>query len=149
MPTIRKNLAVDDKACHPVDVHVGNRVRDRRRLLGLSQTQLAEKAGVKFQQIQKYEKGMNRVSASRLFKIAHALRAPIEYFFERFDEVADDAERAKTSQADIAFKAMALSGGAELLETFPRISHSDLRRRVLDLVQTLASQPKPTNIIQP
>ena len=67
---------------HHVDVHVGQRVRHRRWMLGMTQQQLAEKVGIKFQQIQKYETGMNRVSASRLWDIAHVLDVPVGYFFE-------------------------------------------------------------------
>ena len=71
---------------HPVDVHVGKRVRHRRWMVGMTQQQLAEKVGIKFQQIQKYETGMNRVSASRLWDIADALGAPVSFFFEGLDE---------------------------------------------------------------
>jgi transcriptional regulator with XRE-family HTH domain len=67
---------------HPVDVHVGKRVRHRRWMVGMTQQQLAEKVGIKFQQIQKYETGMNRVSASRLWDISEALSVPVSYFFE-------------------------------------------------------------------
>ena len=67
---------------HTVDVHVGKRIRHRRWTIGMTQQQLAEAVGIKFQQIQKYETGMNRVSASRLWDIAHALDAPVSFFFE-------------------------------------------------------------------
>ncbi len=66
---------------HPVDVHVGKRIRHRRWMVGMTQQQLAEKVGIKFQQIQKYETGMNRVSASRLWYIAAAVDVPIDFFF--------------------------------------------------------------------
>ena len=71
---------------HPVDEHVGKRIRHRRWMLGTTQQQLADKVGIKFQQIQKYETGMNRVSASRLWDIAHALEVPVSFFFEGLDE---------------------------------------------------------------
>ena len=70
---------------HHVDVHVGKRVRHRRWLVGMTQQQLAEKVGIKFQQIQKYETGMNRVSASRLWDIADAMDVPVSFFFEGLD----------------------------------------------------------------
>ena len=73
---------------HPVDVHVGKRVRHRRWLIGMTQQQLAEKVGIKFQQIQKYETGANRVSASRLWDIADALDVPVSFFFEGLEETA-------------------------------------------------------------
>lgn len=74
---------------HPVDVHVGKRVRHRRWLIGMTQQQLAEKVGIKFQQIQKYETGANRVSASRLWDIAEALDVPVSFFFEGLSDAAD------------------------------------------------------------
>ena len=70
---------------HPVDIHVGKRVRHRRWMVGMTQQQLAERVGIKFQQIQKYETGMNRVSASRLWEIAAALEVPVSFFFEGLD----------------------------------------------------------------
>ncbi|GAB4386159.1 helix-turn-helix domain-containing protein [Albidovulum sp.] len=70
---------------HPVDVHVGKRVRHRRWMVGMTQQQLADKVGIKFQQIQKYETGMNRISASRLWDIADALGVPVSFFFEGLD----------------------------------------------------------------
>ena len=71
---------------HNVDVHVGKRIRHRRWMVGMTQQQLAEKVGIKFQQIQKYETGANRVSASRVWEIARALEVPVERFFSGFDE---------------------------------------------------------------
>lgn len=71
---------------HSVDVHVGKRIRHRRWMIGMTQQQLAEKVGIKFQQIQKYETGMNRVSASRLWDIAQAVDVPVSFFFEGLDE---------------------------------------------------------------
>ena len=76
---------------HHVDVHVGKRIRHRRWTLGTTQQQLADKVGIKFQQIQKYETGMNRVSASRLWDIAHAMDVPVSFFFEGLGDQADDA----------------------------------------------------------
>jgi len=67
---------------HSVDVHVGKRIRHRRWMIGMTQQQLADQVGIKFQQIQKYETGMNRVSASRLWDIAHAIDVPVSFFFE-------------------------------------------------------------------
>ena len=80
---------------HSVDVHVGKRIRHRRWMIGMTQQQLAEKVGIKFQQIQKYETGMNRVSASRLWDIAQAVEVPVSFFFEGLAEgqaVASDVE---------------------------------------------------------
>ena len=75
---------------HPVDVHVGKRIRHRRWLVGMTQQQLAEHVGIKFQQIQKYETGANRVSASRLWDIADALDVQVSFFFEGLDATVSD-----------------------------------------------------------
>ena len=83
---------------HPVDAHVGKRIRHRRWMIGMTQQQLADKVGIKFQQIQKYETGMNRVSASRLWDISDALGVPISFFFEGLDT---DVARADEVEGDI------------------------------------------------
>lgn len=75
---------------HPVDIHVGKKVRHRRWLLGMSQTQLAEQVDIKFQQIQKYETGANRISASRLWDIATVLDVPVHFFFDGLEDVGND-----------------------------------------------------------
>lgn len=77
---------------HPVDTHVGNVIRQRRREIAMTQQQLAEQVGIKFQQIQKYETGVNRVSASRLWEISQALSVPIDHFFK--DYVSKDAPQS-------------------------------------------------------
>ncbi len=79
------------ETAHPVDVHVGQRVRQRRWMIGMTQQQLASRVGIKFQQIQKYETGANRVSASRLWDIADALEVPVSFFFEGLEASADEA----------------------------------------------------------
>lgn len=76
---------------NPIDAHVGKRIRHRRWMVGLTQQQLAERVGIKFQQIQKYETGMNRVSASRLWNIAETLGVPISFFFEGLDDTRESA----------------------------------------------------------
>ncbi len=119
---------------HAVDVHVGARVRTRRKLLGLSQEDLAHAIGLTFQQVQKYEKGSNRISASKLWEIAQALKTPMIYFFDGYGLRDDNAPEADTS----ANEDLASTQGAELAETFPRIRSNKLRRQILDLVRTLA-----------
>ena len=108
-----------------IDLHLGKRMRRRRRLLGLTQQQLALSCGVRFQQIQKYECGANRVSAARLFRIAAALEVPIDYFFEGLTPTASAA--AAPDPPD---------DSAELAQTYRQLGESP-RRRVLDLAQTL------------
>jgi transcriptional regulator with XRE-family HTH domain len=125
-----------------VDMHVGARVRMRRRFLGVSQQALAARLGITFQQVQKYERGANRVSASKLYDIARALEAPVTYFFEGLDETAPhppapgDARTLEQSIGDFLRSAE----GVELAEAFSRLGRARLRRQVLDLVRTIAEE---------
>ena len=119
---------------HPVDVHVGKRVRHRRWMLGMTQQQLAEKVGIKFQQIQKYETGMNRVSASRLWDIADALDVPVAFFFEGIEETdASAAGRVRAVQGDILADREAL----ELVRSYYAIPENQ-RRRLFELARVLS-----------
>ncbi|MEL6576176.1 MAG: helix-turn-helix transcriptional regulator [Pseudomonadota bacterium] len=113
---------------HPVDVHVGQRVRQRRWMTGMTQQQLAEKVGIKFQQIQKYETGANRVSASRLWDIAAALDVPVAFFFEGLDEAMEAAHR----EADMLADKEAL----DLVRAYYSIPETQ-RRRLFDLARVL------------
>lgn len=115
---------------HPVDVHVGKRVRHRRWMVGMTQQQLADKVGIKFQQIQKYETGMNRISASRLWDIAEALSVPVSFFFEGLGD-AEDA--AKITEGDILADKEAL----ELVRSYYAIPENQ-RRRLFDLARVLS-----------
>lgn len=114
---------------HPVDVHVGKRIRQRRWLIGMTQQQLADAVGIKFQQIQKYETGMNRVSASRLWDVARTLGVSIAYFFEDLPE----ASGASAPGSD----EMASKEAMELVRAFHTIPEAQ-RRRLLDLARVLS-----------
>ena len=114
---------------HPVDAHVGKRIRHRRWMVGMTQQQLADKVGIKFQQIQKYETGMNRVSASRLWDIADALGVQISFFFEG---LAED-QITPTAQGDILADKEAL----ELVRSYYAIPEAQ-RRRLFDLARVLS-----------
>ena len=120
----------------PVDAHVGARIRLRRKLLGLSQQQLAERLGLTFQQVQKYERGVNRVSASKLYETAQVLQASVTHFFEGLDgeAAADAAPEGETTVT--AF--LLTTEGMELAALFPRIPKGRMRHQVLELVRTLA-----------
>ena len=125
-----------DRSPNPVDRHVGLRIRLRRKELSLSQERLAHAVDLTFQQIQKYERASNRVSASKLWEIAHALNAPIGYFF---DGLPSDGSLDGHDAPSEAIQAFLLSNeGLELLAAFPRIRDASVRRRVLDLVRALA-----------
>ncbi len=118
---------------HPVDVHVGKRIRHRRWMNGTTQQQLAEKVGIKFQQIQKYETGMNRVSASRLWDIANVLGVPVSFFFEGIEAVTNNAELTADMPSDILTDKEAL----ELLRSYYAIPENQ-RRRLFDLARVLS-----------
>ncbi|MXQ06499.1 helix-turn-helix domain-containing protein [Alphaproteobacteria bacterium GH1-50] len=116
---------------HPVDVHVGKRIRHRRWMVGMTQQQLAEKVGIKFQQIQKYETGMNRVSASRLWDIAETLSVPVSFFFEGISNEAETSDQALPS--DILADKEAL----ELVRSYYAIPETQ-RRRLFELARVLS-----------
>ncbi len=128
----------------PVDVHVGSRLRKRRVFVGMSQEKLGELVGLTFQQIQKYERGANRIGASRLYEFARILDVPVAYFFEDMNEdVAGDAGQIPAG-APIVPDDGAPGALFERLETlrlvhaYYRIPDEDSRKRLLDLIKTLA-----------
>ena len=116
---------------HPVDIHVGKRVRHRRWMIGTTQQQLAEKVGIKFQQIQKYETGMNRVSASRLWDIAHALGVDVSFFFEGLES------NAPVSEGNMPNDILSDKEALELLRSYYAIPEAQ-RRRLFDLARVLS-----------
>ncbi len=118
---------------HPVDVHVGKRIRHRRWMNGTTQQQLAEAVGIKFQQIQKYETGMNRVSASRLWDIASVLNVNVSFFFEGLDADQNKTASAQDMPGDILTDKEAL----ELLRSYYAIPENQ-RRRLFDLARVLS-----------
>ena len=118
---------------HPVDVHVGKRIRHRRWVTGTTQQQLAEQVGIKFQQIQKYETGMNRVSASRLWDIAHALQVDVSFFFDGLEEQGMNRPEASDVPGDIFSDREAL----ELLRSYYAMPENQ-RRRLFDLARVLS-----------
>ena len=115
------------------DVLVGSRVRFRRTEIGLTQQALAEQLGVTFQQVQKYEKGSNRIGAGRLQEVARALGVPISYFFEGLSGDAKDNEDHGSSA-----NVMRVSGASDLLRAYAQIGSPVIRRAVLDLIRKLA-----------
>ena len=128
---------------NPIDVYVGNRIRMRRAMMGLSQSTLAEALGLTFQQVQKYERGANRVSASKLYEIAAALRAPVAYFFDGLaDPTGDelDGASAPASEESTVHSFLMTAEGLELAKLFPNIAPGQVRRRLLELVRSLADE---------
>jgi transcriptional regulator with XRE-family HTH domain len=124
---------------HPVDVHVGKRVRHRRWMVGMTQQQLGDIVGIKFQQIQKYETGMNRISASRLWDIAQALGVSISFFFEGFDDDESLATEAAPATADAQRRGDLLADkeALELVRSYYAIPEAQ-RRRLFDLARVLS-----------
>lgn len=123
---------------HPVDIHVGNLLRLRRRSLSVTQQELAKALGITFQQVQKYEKGTNRVSASMLYNIAATLKVPIAYFFQNVEE---NSETEEVSGSEVAVNSFLRSSeGLELAATFPKIRQPAVRRRLVDLVRAMGAE---------
>ncbi|MDX2159313.1 MAG: helix-turn-helix transcriptional regulator [Hyphomicrobiaceae bacterium] len=127
---------------NPVDVHVGSRVRLRRMLLGISQEKLGERLGLTFQQVQKYEKGVNRIGASRLYDLCNVLSVPVSFFYEglasneaRLQPTPGFAE-APTEANILEF--LSTREGLELNKAFARIQDAKTRRAILELVRALA-----------
>jgi transcriptional regulator with XRE-family HTH domain len=130
------------KKPNPVDAHVGSRVRLRRMLLGMSQERLGESMGLTFQQVQKYEKGVNRIGASRLFQISRILDVPVQFFFEEAPHIGDGSPARGMAGADSeAFILEFLNSreGLELNRAFVKISNGKVRKSVVDLVRALSA----------
>lgn len=131
---------VGKKKPNPIDVHVGSRVRFRRMGTGMSQEKLGEHLGITFQQIQKYEKGTNRIGASRLQSIARVLQVSVSFFFDGAPGATGDNEQdgfqENSSSQMIEF--LSTSEGIQLTRAFAKISDVKIRRRIIDLVSSLA-----------
>jgi transcriptional regulator with XRE-family HTH domain len=128
------------RAPNPVDKHVGSRVRMRRRMLAISQEKLGHALGLTFQQVQKYEKGTNRIGASRLEQIARILQVPVGFFFEVVSDASVTGEPdERTRLLDEINQFISSPEGLRLVQAFLRIENPDVRRRVVALVQEIAS----------
>ncbi len=131
-------MPFEDKSPDPIDIYVGARVRLRRKVLGMSQEALAVAIGLTFQQVQKYERGSNRISASKLYRIAKVLTAPMNYFFDGAPDPDGGAQPADAGPERQVNDFLLTSEGTELAQYFPVIKRARTRRRVLDLVRSLA-----------
>lgn len=112
---------------HPIDVYVGQRVRFKRKVLGLTQSDLAEKVGITFQQIQKYEKGENRISASMLYQIALSLNTAVSFFFEGFAENTVEESKLQDDKTSI-----------DLINSFSNIKNPELKKRLFMLISSVS-----------
>jgi len=130
---VQAETAVHKKSPSPVDQHVGRRIRMRRMMIGLSQEKLGAALGLTFQQVQKYEKGSNRVGASRLLEIAGVLGVGVEYFYEGLPQVAGDTPRHEP-----ILEFLTIPESERLVRNFVRLKDEVARRKVTDLVEWLA-----------
>lgn len=148
----RQNRATDGteersaRRPNPIDIHVGSRVRLRRMLLGVSQEKLGDQLGLTFQQIQKYEKGINRIGASRLFDLSKTLGVPIEYFYEDAPQeslgIAENpSEFVDKTGENTVFEFLSTREGLELNKAFVKIGDARIRRTIVELVRNLAGEP--------
>ncbi|HSK40910.1 MAG TPA: helix-turn-helix domain-containing protein [Arenibaculum sp.] len=131
---------------NPIDVHVGSRVRLRRTLLGMSQEKLGEAIGLTFQQVQKYERGANRIGASRLFDLSRVLDVPVSFFFDDMPSSEDVSQAAQASgypeverQAGFEPDPMAKRETLELVRAYYRISDPHVRKRIFELTKSVAN----------
>lgn len=128
------------KAPNPIDRHVGSRVRMRRMMLSMSQEKLGDALGLTFQQVQKYEKGANRIGASRLQHIAGILQVPVSFFFEGApNHEGESSGMSEAPSPAYVSDFLATSDGLSLTKAFVRIKDAKLRRRVVDLVEQIAA----------
>ena len=141
---IEKNniMADEKKKPNPIDVHVGSRVRLRRTMLGISQERLGEHLGITFQQIQKYEKGANRIGASRLQQISGVLNTPVSFFFEDAPGMVPPtaAGFAETESTNYVVDFLSSSEGLQLNRAFVKIKDAKVRRKIVEMVKALSGE---------
>ena len=134
---------------NPIDTHVGGRVRLRRMMLGMSQEKLAEQLGLTFQQVQKYEKGVNRIGASRLFDLAQVLGVPVQFFYEeaplRSDPAHAPSGMSERPADSYVTDFMVSRDGLELNKAFSKIVDQKIRRSIVELVRSIAGEESPAN----
>ncbi len=137
-----QNVAMTKKTPNPTDKHVGSRVRMRRMMLGMSQEKLGDALSLTFQQVQKYEKGTNRIGASRLQQIAHFLQVPVSFFFEGAPDLPSGVATGMNDAPSPAYVSdfLATSDGLALTKAFMQIKDPKLRRRIVDLVSQIAGE---------
>jgi transcriptional regulator with XRE-family HTH domain len=129
---------VPKKQANPIDAQVGNRVRLRRMLIGMSQERLGELLGLTFQQVQKYEKGVNRISASRLQHMCHILQVPVPFFFDGAPHIAGQVGKGVEGPLPAYIPDfLATSDGLALVKAFMQIGDSELRRSIVRLVEEI------------
>jgi len=132
-------MRVPKKQANPIDIQVGNRVRIRRMLIGMSQERLGDLLGLTFQQVQKYEKGVNRIGAGRLFEVSRILNVPVDFFYEGLSGAAGQPGASENESAPV-MEFVSSGEGLQLSLAFMKIKDAKVRKRVLDLVKSLAEE---------
>jgi len=129
------------KEPNPIDIHVGSRVRMRRMLVSMSQEKLGEQLGLTFQQVQKYEKGANRIGASRLFQISQILTVPVDFFFDGLqpEDVPGHPGFSESSSSHFELDILSTSEGIQLNSAFFSIRDTNVRKKILDLIKALGA----------
>jgi len=130
------------KGPNAIDIHVGSRMRMRRMMLGMSQEKLATGLGLTFQQVQKYEKGANRIGASRLQHLASILQVPVPFFFEGLPAADEPKSHAASLPHSAVFEFLATNDGVRLARAFTRIPDAKLRRSIVDVAEHISSARK-------
>lgn len=132
-------MRVPKKQANPIDIQVGNRVRIRRMLIGMSQERLGDLLGLTFQQVQKYEKGVNRIGAGRLFEMSRILNVPVDFFYEGVNAHTGQSGAGEVESAPV-MEFVSSGEGLQLSLAFMKIKDTKVRKRVLDLVKSLAEE---------
>ncbi len=135
-------MAEEKKKPNPIDIHVGSRVRLRRTMLGMSQEKLGESLGITFQQIQKYEKGANRIGASRLQQISNVLNTPVAFFFEDAPGMTPPTQAgfAEAESTNYVVDFLSSSEGLQLNRAFVKIRDPKVRRKIVEMVKALGDE---------
>ena len=134
------------RSASPVDLHVGTRIRMRRQLMNMSQEKLGNSLGVTFQQVQKYERGTNRVGASRLWDISRILDVPISFFYDGLDNDFEYVQAAEGDQMPIVYDFINSSDGVALAKAVSKIKNKAVRRQILELARSLADSEDDEDI---
>ncbi|MEM8936751.1 MAG: helix-turn-helix transcriptional regulator [Pseudomonadota bacterium] len=139
-PVARRKPSRTKGGPHPIDAHVGARVKFRRMILGMSQEKIAKELGLTFQQIQKYEKGVNRIGAGRLYELSRLLDVPVQFFYDDYDTPIAAAPGMAEDDADEdpLLSLVSSPEGIALCRAFSTIKDPNVRRRVIELVQSIA-----------
>ena len=133
-------MAAEKRKPNPIDVHVGSRVRLRRTMIGMSQEKLGDALGITFQQIQKYEKGANRIGASRLQQISKVLGTPISFFFKDAPGGTESSGMAEGNSTNYVVDFLSSSEGLQLNRAFVKIGDPKVRRKLIELAKALADE---------